>query len=345
MEKVRRDEYNSNYSEIELNPKNIKLLKEITKDSYTQDCSLVDNFTVFYSINKILYLIYSNKKKSIICYDLNKEQIINEIKNAHNKYISAFKYCLIENSNIDIIMSISYRDNNIKIWKVNNWECILNIKNINKSGYLFSGCFLKENENNQNYIITSNLNWNSNPEKIKVFDFNGKKIKEINDSNDITFFIDFFYDKLLNKNYILTANNNYVKSYDYNDNKLYKKYYDNNNGVHRCITLINYDILKLIESCKDGNIRIWSFHSGILLNKINCESSLKGICVWSNNYLFVGCENRKIKLLDLREGSIIENFEGHTTDVVVIKKLIHPKYGVCLISQGYNIDQIKLWNL
>ena len=62
MEKVRRDEYNSNYSEIELNPKNIKLLKEITKDSYTQDCSLVDNFTVFYSINKILYLIYSNKK-------------------------------------------------------------------------------------------------------------------------------------------------------------------------------------------------------------------------------------------------------------------------------------------
>ena len=146
---------NLNYDK---NPKDIKLIKKISKDSYTDDSGLVNNFTVFKSIEDILYLIYSSKKKSIICYDLNNEQIINEIKKAHKNYISEIKHNLIENNNIDIIMSISYKDNIIKLWKVKNWECSLNINNINNKGILFSGCFLKEN--NQNYIITSNFNWN-----------------------------------------------------------------------------------------------------------------------------------------------------------------------------------------
>ena len=70
------------------NPKEIKLIKEITKDSYTYDSGLIENFTVFKSIEDILYLIYSNEKKSIICYDLIQEKIINEIKKAHNNYIN-----------------------------------------------------------------------------------------------------------------------------------------------------------------------------------------------------------------------------------------------------------------
>ena len=92
-------------------------------------------------------------------------------------------------------MSISYQDNILKLWNVSNWECSLNISNINNEGYLFSACFLKKN--NQNYIITSNLNWNSNPEKIKIFDFNGNKIKEINESNENTLFVDSFYDWII----------------------------------------------------------------------------------------------------------------------------------------------------
>ena len=109
-------------------------------------------------------------------------------------------------------MSIICDENNIKLWNVKNWELILNLKNVNNKGTLFSGCFL-----NKNYIVSSNLNWDGNLEPIKIFDYNGKKIKEINDSKDITFFIDSFYDKNLNKNYIITSNINYIKSYDYNN--------------------------------------------------------------------------------------------------------------------------------
>ena len=61
------------------NPKNIQLLSNIVNDSYA--FSDMDNsFTVFKSINDILYLIYSNENKSIICYDLNKQK-----KNKRNK--------------------------------------------------------------------------------------------------------------------------------------------------------------------------------------------------------------------------------------------------------------------
>ena len=63
-------------------------------------------------------------------------------------------------------------DNNIKLWNINNYECLIDIKNINKKGWMYSACFLKEN--NKNYIITSNYN-SSDCEFIKVFDFNGNK--------------------------------------------------------------------------------------------------------------------------------------------------------------------------
>ena len=54
--------------------------------------------------------------------------------------------------------------------------------------------------------------------------------------------------------------------------------------------------------------------------------------------------DKTIKLLDLKEGSIIQNLNGHKDTVIVIQKFIHPKYGECLLSQGYGKDQIILWN-
>ena len=38
-----------------------------------------------------------------------------------------------------------------------------------------------------------------------------------------------------------------------------------------------------------------------------------------------------------------KNLEGHNSGIFTIKKIEHPKLGKCLISQGYEDDQIKLW--
>ena len=343
-----KNENNKLKKEIDLlkayhdNPKNIELLSNITSGSYS-DFDIDKIFTVFKSINDILYLIYSNQYKSIICYDLRKQNIVNILKKCHNEYITNLSHYLDKNNKMDLIMSISSADNRIRLWNVNNWDCLLDISKINESSFLFSACFLYEKK--QNYIITSHCNWLGNSEPIKIFDFNGNKIKEIRDSNEKTYFIDTYYDDISSKYYIITGNMNYIKSYDYNTNELYHKYYDNyDNKCHLSIIIKNNEkIIKLIESCQDGNIRIWNFHSGLLLSKIKINNRiLYGICLWGN-FLFVGCEDKTIKLIDLKMGITIKSLIGHNNRVLSIKKINHPKYGECIISQGWKHDQIRIW--
>ena len=332
-------------------PKNLIFLKNITKDSYGPDLGLINTFEVFKSINNISYLIYVNENNYLISYDLNKQKIITELKNSHKETITSIKYNLNLKNKSEIIMTISYRDNNLKLWNVNNWEKLLNIEKVNRRGILFSGCFLKENKND--LIITSNLFWTEEPDPIKVFDFNGNKIKEINNSSESIYFIDSYYDNNSSKNYILASNDISVKSYDYNKNELYheyndKKYYDKKNienKIHKKIIIKNNnDIIKLIESGEDGKIRIWNFNSGILLKRINIiDNKLRDILLWNDKYLFVGSSDAIIRLINLKKGKVVKKLEGHYKEILTIKKIIIKQYGECLITQGYLNDQIKLW--
>ena len=161
-------------------PKDLQISFNLTKDSYAT-CLFDNSFCVFNSINNILYLIYANDNKSIISYDLNNMKKVNEIKTPHNDYISYFRHYLDKINRRDLIMTISCYENHLKIWNINNWDILVNLKKTNDSGYLNSACFL--NEINHIYIITSNFNYSS-AEQIKVFDFNRNKIKEINNSNE-----------------------------------------------------------------------------------------------------------------------------------------------------------------
>ena len=94
------------------NPEDIKFLSNMTEDSFAADNS--DNsFTVFKAINNILYFIYSNENKSIICYDLENEKTIKEIKSNHDEYITNFRHYLDKINKRDLILSISFSINNI----------------------------------------------------------------------------------------------------------------------------------------------------------------------------------------------------------------------------------------
>ena len=326
------------------NPKDIKLLSNITNESFTE-VDLDNTFTVFKSVNDLLYLIYSTKNKSIICHDLVNQRIVKELTKCHDEYITSLTHYLDKIDNKDLVLSLSSNDNNLKLWNVNNWSLLLNINKVNNKGFLYSACFINENENN--YIATCNAIKKGEPENIKIFDFNGNKIKEIIKSNKNTLFIDSYYDDILRKNYIVTGNADHVKSYDFKKNEVYHKYHEKNNNKCHCSLIIkaNEEIIKLLESSADGYIRIWNFHSAILINKIKIDNILLyGLCLWNNNYLFVGTEDKMIKLIDLNNGIIINSFSGHKNAVLTIKKLIHPQYGEWLISQGLKDDNIKIWS-
>ena len=87
---------------------------------------------VFLNLLMIIYLIYSNHYKSIISYNLTNNTKINEIKNAHNDFINNFRHYLDNINNRDLIISLSANDNNIKLWNIKSWECLIDIKNLYK---------------------------------------------------------------------------------------------------------------------------------------------------------------------------------------------------------------------
>ena len=125
---------------------------------------------------------------------------------------------------------------------------------------------------------------------------------------------------------------------------VYNKYIDNNKPIH--IIVNNKEkIIKLIESSIDGNIRIWNFHSGILLKniKVNDNYALRQICLLDDDYLYVGSDDSTIKLIDYKNGKMIEELKGHKNKVITVKKIIHPLYGKCLITQAAYQDSIRLW--
>ncbi len=317
------------------NPKNIKFLKDLTNNSYSIGTN--NSFCVFKSINDILILIYADDRFSIISYNIFDFKLMNEIKNAHDNYIINFRHYLDINNYRDLVLSSD--GNNIKIWNLNYLECIVNIQNIYIGGIMFSSCFLNDNENI--YIVASNYKFGP----IKIFDFNKQKIKEMNYSNDGIYYIDCYYDKKLAKNFIITGNDNYIKSYDYEINNIYHIYLDDNIKENHISIIVNTkeEKVKLIDSSESGNIRIWEFHSGALLNKIKFDIKLNCICLWFDQYYFIGCRDKTIKLINLEKKIIEKNLKGHDNRVVAIKNITHSKYGNCLISQNLELGKIKLW--
>ena len=311
-----------------------------------------NTFIVFISKNNILCLIYSNKRgeksNSIISYNIIDYRKICEIPNAHNEDISNFRHYFDKNNKRDLIISISAKDNNIRLWNINDVQLLISINNINRHGFLKSACFL--NYNNQLFILSSNFSHSENSDPIKVYDIFGNKVNELNSNNNHIFFIDTYYDINLSKTYIITGHYGYVKSYDYNNNKKYHKYKENkkiDNYEHYYVIINNNeDIIKLIETSQNNEIRIWGFHSKELLSKIQISEkegdNSYGISLFNNEYLFVGFGN-KIKFVDLENEEVINTLIDYNYNVITIKTINHPKYGPCLISQDLYDGQIKLW--
>ena len=323
-------------------PERITYLRDVTKDSFSY-FYLDNTFIVFTSFQNIFTLIYATKEKSIVSFDLINYKKINEIRGAHEELITNIRHIKDNSNKRDLVLSVSY-DSNIKLWDYNNLEYLNEVKNIYKNGYLFSACFL--NDKNKLYIIAGN--YSENNDTLKVYDLKGNYIKQINDSYGSTSFINSFYDSRNSKNYIITGNIGCVKSFDFNKNKLYHIYSEEDYNDH-CSVIINCNIynkiIRLIESSGDGTIKIWNFHSGILMKRINIiyNKRVLGLCLWSDNYIFVGCEDKTMKLVDIKNEEVVNNLIGNNDIVLNIKKIKHPKYGDCLISQGLKNNQIKLW--
>lgn len=332
------NEINNNIIQFKTNPNELKFLMNLEEHSFCDSFS-INKCTVFKSISNILFLIYGDE--SIITYDIINNKITNKIKKPHNKYVSELHYYFDKFNKRDLI--ISGDENSLKLWNFGKWECLFYIQKINQERGPFCSCFL--DVNNIGYICLGYCNLS--PEIMEILDLNGKKIKLINDSkyeDERIYYIIGYYDTKISKNFILTGNYGYIKSYDYEQNKIYLVYKDEDKGYTN-YNLIIYKKAEIIEiiAIGKGNIRIWDFHRGDLLNKIKFGEQLTfGACLWNDNYLIVGDRN-KIKIVDLNNNIISNELIEHKNEVLTIIKINHPKYGECLISESCFKDQIKLW--
>ena len=299
---------------------------------------MIDNtFCAFTSVNNILCIVYAHEK-SILFHNLIDNKTILEIQNAHKNDIINFRHYFDQYKGRDLISSLSIKE--LKIWDVTNFECLFTFMNEDERGLLFSSCFL--NSNSQIYVITSNCY--AVNKSVKIFDLNGNKIKELNKINADIFFIDCYYDKKENKNYILTANQYISKSFDFDKNELYHEYNDNTYDYHYSLVmndLINIDEPQLIESSTSGDIKIWNFHTAQLLKIIKVTNNwLVGTCLWNKRFLLVGSFDYSILTVDLENEEITKTDCGDI--ILTIKKIIHPIYGECILSQGNLKETLKL---
>jgi WD40 repeat protein len=338
--KTEKIELNNSKRDNEINGLNYKTYC-IINDSYCP--ILIDNsFVVFESIKNMAYLIYSTKNKYIVAYNLTYRDIESKIPSNHSEYISNFKYCFNSFINKELIMSISFKDSQLKIWRFEDWQCIIDIKNVYFSGYLYSACFL--NKQNHYYFVTSNWKESKFCELIKVYDYKRNIVKSINNSKYNSFLIKTLYNK--EDTYILVCNEDNIKSYDYNKNDLFKLYKDS----YSFCKLLSFQIyknnqrFKILGSCQDRIIRVWDFFTGKLMNKIEYElNELRGIITY-NESILIGIEDNLIQFIDLKNHKKIITLNKHEDKISSIQKKLLKNYGSCIFSQSFD-NKIIFWNL
>ena len=336
------DEHNEEENNINNNIKNNQKLKEEDKDNILN----ADNFNKEEKSNIEEKYV---EKKDIYNSDINLNfNIIN-----NNIQINDNDINLKENNHNHKPNMNDEKENSIK----NNLD-EENVNNVNEN------LIINEEENSEDKIIENDINTNSK-ENNNDNDNSNHSINENENSNDeeinnIThnkkppidhiYYIDSYFDKNARTTYIISCCSECVKSFNYNLNTLYHIYQENvkEKFIHGNVIIDdsaqNNNLVKLIETCNDGYVRIWDFHLGDLLNKIKiCDEGIKSICLWDENNIFVGCDDTTIKMVNINNNEITHILYGHKQRVCCLKKIEHEKYGKCLISKGWGGDFIKLW--
>ena len=324
---------------------NHPIQKETNLKNFSKSINLVNNcisdsFCVFKSIINIFHLIYQNNKNYIISYDLKNLQVITQIQS--NEVYQEIKYFFDKINKRDLILLLGF--DYLKIYDNYNWDCVVYIKEsiIGTNNFLegikekdkkcgINSCILNNNKNN--YIITSNFD----SEFYKVYDFNGKKIKDIKTSYFNTTVIESY------KNYIISGNIMCCTSYNF-DTKKFKTYEHKKVDCFKYNSIMVYNskqglilLAKRKENFNVYSILIWNFKLALLINKIDFKVSSfdSGLCLWNDNYFIVGTglcfkifDNSKKKFIkDIKRNEIVYNY----------KKIVHPKYGECLmLIEGKN---------
>ena len=318
------------------------------------DLGVQNSFTTFeiyysYQDDNELRLIYSNRNTLMIdIFRIKDNYKIISLKESKNINLSLRHFFNYKDKN-DYLITTQHESDIVKLWNLSDsFKLVYSILTQYHSN-IMSCLIIFE----KNYIITSTGCSDTNTDYTHVYKFDdGSLNKKIIGSNLYsTYYLLYWYNKKDNNNYYLIECC-YGKILIYNiiSNELIKelKKAKNESDHYRAIIINEENNNKdyLCTSSDNGFVDIWDLEEGLLIKSIGTNSKCKfyEICQWSIRYIIVtDSENNSFSVIDIIDGKIISEIGGiHDDCVIGVKKIIHPIYGECLLSND-DEGKIKLW--
>ena len=368
--KKEKEDYSNKISYIyNSSPIEFKYKKDICKTNTS--CGWNDMFEIYisYQNNKEYLASPDNNNYNINIISLTNNKLETSLEGHKNK-IRTIRYFIKEynddnnNKNEDndkenkIIYEylISADDNHIVIvWDIiNNYEIKQKIDtNYEDDIYSCLIYFSEENDINQNYVITSTYSTSNDIQNsaTKIYSLEkGEYIFHIKESNyDNIYYLLLWYNKQNNKNYLIQFSYKkiIINNLEPKNNELYAKLVHEPENEHYSGFIYsknNSDFL--CTSCYNGFIHVWDLYNKKIVNVIETNVILCHIIQWSEKYVIVAnFNNKSFIIVDLDDKKIYNNESiEHTMEVKCVKKMLHPKYGECLLTAGRD-NIIKLWKI
>ena len=329
-----------------------------------------------------IYISYKNNKEYLASPDNNnfniniislKDNKVEKSLEGHKNRVRTIRYFINENINNENNNEINENDNEINenkiiyeylisaddnhivlVWDlINNYEIKQKI-DTNYEDDIYSCLIFFNNENiNQSYIITSSYSTSNDIQNsaTKVYSLEtGKYIFHIKESNfDNIYYLLLWYDKKNNINYLIqfSYKNIIINNLDSKNNEPYSKLINEPENEHYSGFIYSKDDKELLcTSCYNGFIHIWDLYSKKIVKVIDTKCILCHIIQWSQKYVIAAdFGNKSFIIVDIDKKKIFNDINAeHTMEVKCVKKLLHPKYGECLLTAGRD-NSIKLWKL
>ena len=343
LDKINRIKYNDFNIQIDdFDPKNLRYNKIITdKCGYGGNYYVYDGICFFISKENdyILGYIDSNSgSKSIIFYDINKENETKKINNAHKREIHIIKY--YDYSLFDMILSSSM-DDDVKIWNYSDCSNILIISNIFKEYGVFSSCLIFDKNIFHIFCV-------GNSDYIKMFNCNGNIYNNIGDKNEIRRFIDSC--EINDKKYLISGGNKGITVFNYPSLIQYNCFFDKNQeNYHNYAKIMkSNDKYILIDIGYFNSIKLWDFlKKNLIANIVSTQDScLSGLVLINNRYLIVGNQDGYLKEFDIQNQILVKDVKNHhhKSNVLGIKTIKNKDGKIYLASYGTD-KNIFQWEL
>jgi WD40 repeat protein len=302
------------------------------KETITDSCP--KNYNIFASFTCIegrRQVAWGTRTYDIQVYDQGEESISFTLM-GHKATISVIKHF---RKTIDYLISAS-SDYNCKVWSLKEKACLVDLTGCHK-GIIYAALIVYDHFRTfEHYIITSAAG-----DIIKVWDFQGKEIREMGTSRLYTYYMYAWYDSRNNSIYLFSANVGNVTMLDFHTGKAIKCF-TNGESEYVYSTVRDYNYRPhLFGTSGKGLVTIWDIDKCTVSMSIMVPNS-RDLVIWNDRYAVTHSID-SFEIIDIVKGDF-NSIKGCGLKLWSIEKTKNPRYGECLLALSRE-GSLTLWTM